>query len=192
MKLHRILTGSIAALLTATPIAAHAQAISINSTSTLNQNFDTLGTASAAWTDNSTLAGWYAEINDALTADGTLQVSDGSAVLSGLLNLGSIALPGDRALGSRTTGGGGNANIAYGVLFQNTSTGAITITNIGYTAELWRSNDTVTAEQWFTYFQKSSTPITDLDSGANAGAPLAGAFTALPALNWTSPIASKP
>ncbi len=188
---HRILTAGATALLaifsTALPAAAQ---ITITGTTTYTQNFDNLGVATIPWVDNSTIPGWFAGMNSNSTADGSITISDGTnAALTGLLNLGAASAL-DRALGSKATGTGGFANIAFGVLFQNTSGKTLDITNISYAGELWRSNDTAAglAEQWATFTKTSATTFNDLEPGASAATANVGSFTAAPAaLNWSSP-----
>ena len=191
----RILTASAAtlfAVFVAVP-AAHSQ-IALTGSTTYTQNFDSLGIATAPWVDNTTLAGWYAGMNNNLTADGNLTISDGSdTALTALLNLGTAGAA-DRALGSKATGTGNFANIAYGVVFQNTSARTLDITNIGYAGELWRSNTTVggaTPEQWFTYTKVAAAAITNVEPGVAGPTPDPGTFTAAAALNWSSPSAAN-
>lgn len=167
-----------------------AEAISVPGPFTYVQNFDGLGTATVPWADDSTIPGWFAGINANNTPTGNLQPTNGTdaSPLSGLLNLGSTGAS-DRALGSKATGTGNFANIAYGVAFQNTSSKPLLVSNITYTGELWRTNTTPGGlpEQWFVFYKTSSSPITDVEPGTNADAPNTGTFTAIPALNWSSP-----
>ena len=166
------------------------EAISVPGPFTYVQTFDGLGNASIPWADDGTIPGWFAGINANTTPNGNLQPTNGNDAtpLSGLLNLGSTGAA-DHALGSKATSGGGFANIAFGVAFQNTSAEPLLVTNITYTGELWRTNTTAGGlpEQWFVFYKTSSSPITDVEPGPSADAPNAGTFTALPALNWSSP-----
>ena len=192
----RILSQGIAALLLAAPFvtsSAYGQAIGVSGTFTYTQTFDSIGIASPAWVDGNqptpTLAGWYAGINANGTADGNIQASAGATALSGLLNLGTVSAV-DRAIGSRVTGTGAFANIGYGVLFQNTSGGTLTVGNISFAGELWRSGDNATAtERWDTFYKVSSTLFTDVEPGVNNVTADSGGstFTALDALDWVSP-----
>jgi hypothetical protein len=174
-------------------VASHAfaaEAISVPGPFTYVQNFDGLGTATVPWSDDSTIPGWFAGINANNTPTGNLQPTNGNDAvpLVGLLNLGSTG-SGDRALGSKATSAGNFANIAFGVVFQNTSSQPLLVTNITYTGELWRTNTTPGGlpEQWFVFYKTSSSPITDVEPGPSADAPNTGTFTAIPALNWSSP-----
>lgn len=179
---------SVVGIWFASALAAHA-VIGIAGPTTYTQNFDSLIPATQPWLDDQTLPGWLAGINENNTADGNLQISDGTdGALTALLNLGvSGAL--ERALGSKTTGTGGAANIAYGVLFQNTSGIPLMVTDVTYTGELWRTNtaDGI-AEMWTTYYKISPTLFTDTEPGPNSATPNQGTFTAAPqSLNWASP-----
>ena len=185
----RILTTSAAALLGVVGFnqSAKAQAISITGPMTYLQNFDSLGNPATnpAWADNTTLPGWYAQINNAAPAgaDGQVKVTNGVAALNGLLNMGTTAAV-DRALGSKTTGT--VANIGYGVLLQNTSASPLRVTSVGYTAELWRSNSTAApgnAELLGVSFKTGAAPITNVESGASGDLPALGTFSALAALD---------
>ena len=190
----RVLTAGAAALLAAFgPVPSARSQIVVPGSMTYTQNFDSLGIVTNAWTDDMTLPGWFAGINENNTLDGDLQISDGSnGALTALLNLGTTDAV-DRALGSKATGTGGFANIAFGVLFQNTSGKSLDITNIGYTGELWRSNSTTTAlaEQWVTFTKASASSFTDVEPGPNFPTALTGTFTPAPLFNWSSPAAAN-
>src|SRR6476646_10388996 len=166
------------------------EAIAVTGPTTYVQTFDQLGNATVPWVDDGTLPGWFAGINGNNTPSGNLQVTNGNDAvpLSGLLNLGSTGAA-DRALGSKATSGANFANIALGVVFQNNSAKPLTITNITYTGELWRTNTTAGGlpEQWFVFYKTSSSPITDVESGGSSETPNTGSFTPFPAGNWSSP-----
>jgi hypothetical protein len=180
-----------AAALAATTVGAHAAAIAVPGAMTYTQNFDSLGTATVPWVDEGTVPGWIAGINANTTVDGNLQVTNGAdaTALTALLNLGGLGAT-DRALGSKATSTGGFANIAYGILFQNTSANALSVTTVRYSAELWRTNSTAApgvGEVWTTFYKTSPNPILDVEPGGSAALAEPGSFTAAPAeLNWTS------
>jgi hypothetical protein len=182
------LAWSAVAFLASTTLAS--EAISVPGPFTYVQTFDGLGTATTPWVDDSTIPGWFAGINANNTPDGNLQATNGSDAvpLSGLLNLGSTGAA-DRALGSKATSGGNFANIAFGAVFQNTSTQPVIVTNITYTGELWRTNTTAGGlpEQWFVFYKTSSSPIEDVEPGTSSDSANAGSFTLVPALSWSSP-----
>ncbi|MEY2511744.1 MAG: hypothetical protein QOE26_2507 [Verrucomicrobiota bacterium] len=179
---------SAVALLSSTALAS--EAISVPGPFTYVQTFDGLGTATVPWSDDNTIPGWIAGINANNTPDGNLQATNGidAVPLIGLLNLGSAGAS-DRALGSKATSAGNSANIAFGVVFQNTSAQPLIVTNITYTGELWRTNATAGGlpEQWFVFYKTSPSLITDVEPGTNADSADPGSFTLVPALNWNSP-----
>jgi len=164
--------------------------IDVPNPTTYTQNFDSLGTTTKLWIDDSTIPGWIAGINANNTPDGNLQATNGADAvpLIGLLNLGTTGA-GERALGSKPTSVGNSANIAFGVVFRNTSSQVLLVTDITYTGELWRTNATAGGlpEQWFVFTKTSSSPITDVEPGTNADAPNTGSFTPFPAANWNAP-----
>jgi|GEM_PF-2531703 len=179
---------SALALLASPTLAS--EAIAVPGPFTYVQTFDGLGTATTPWVDDSTIPGWIAGINANNTPDGNLQATNGidAVPLSGLLNLGSAGAA-DRSLGSKATSAGNLANIAFGVVFQNTSAQPMIVTNITYTGELWRTNATAGGlpEQWFVFYKKSPSLISDVEPGTNADSADPGSFTLVPALNWSSP-----
>lgn len=179
-------------------IAGAAPVSITSSTLTYTQSFDTLPTATAAWTNDSTIPGWFAQINNVNPFSGNAQVSDGTGTaLTGLLNLGATATT-DRALGSKATGTGNVANIAYAVSFQNNSTKPVSLSELKYTGELWRTNTgsgtpaAAVNERYTVFYQISSAPVTNILSGGSSATAAAGAgFTALGATaNWISPVNS--
>jgi hypothetical protein len=176
--------------------AAPAAPVSITpATLTYTQNFDSLGTASVPWTNDSTLAGWYAQINNGTTATGSAQAADGTVVLSGLLNLGTAG-SGDRALGSKATGTGNFANIACAVSFQNNGAKPVALSQLQYTGELWRTNTGTgdplvpVDEEFAVFYQVSNAPVTNILSGGSSGTAAPGAgFAALGVgANWIGPV----
>jgi len=187
--------------LTVLGAAASAAPVSITaSTLTYTQNFDSLGTASAAWTNDSTIPGWYAQIFDGGTATGSAQADDGNnGALVGLLNLGATGAA-DRALGSKATGTNNFANIAYAVSFQNNGTKPVALSQLQYTGELWRTNAgtgtpvVAVPEDYTLFYRVSSTPVTNIRSGTSTANPVAvpgDGFSLLGAgANWVSPVNS--
>lgn len=178
-----------ASALIASGASVHA-IISVPGPITYTQTFDALGSTTAPWVDDSTIPGWIVGINSNNTPDGDLRVADGAdaGALAGLLNLGSVGA-GERALGSKATTSGNAANIAFGVVFRNTSSQPLVLTGVTYTGELWRTNATAAglAEQWFLFYKTSSSPITDVEPGTSADAANPGSFTPFPAVDWSSP-----
>jgi uncharacterized repeat protein (TIGR01451 family) len=143
-----------------------------------SQNFDSLPTSGTGnpWTDNTTIAGWYAK-----RTAGTLAINagDGSSNAGALYSFGTLTNA-ERALGS--IGSGGTGTVYWGVRLQNNTGGTITSLDIAYTGEQWRDGGTATTgsvAQTVTFSYLTGSPVsTDLSA----------AGTAMTALDFTSPI----
>lgn len=136
-----------------------------------SQDFDSLTSIESTgntWTDNSTIAGWYAN-------QSAFAVNHGNSPSVGLYAFGSSGSS-DRALGSIT--GTGAATIYYGVALQNNTSGNITGIQITYQGEQWRlGNGNVADTLTFQY-------LTGDPSGNNIAN---GTWVTVPNLNFTSP-----
>ena len=143
-----------------------------------SQSFNSLASSGTAngWTDNTTLAGWYAAkaAGGAIT---TYQASPGTITAGALYSFGA-ASSGERGLGALESGATGN--IAFGVRFANDTAQTISNIIISCTAEEWRSGNTTSQSLTFGYRIGSS--ITDPDV-ANANT-----WTGVSALNFVSPV----
>ncbi|MEO6567607.1 MAG: PEP-CTERM sorting domain-containing protein [Opitutaceae bacterium] len=154
MKYSKLLLGAIALGFSS---FAPAQIV-INVSGNYSQTFDSLplsGTANT-WTDNSTLAGWYAdrEIGGEISV---LSAGTGSSTTTALYSFGSTSAT-DRSLGALSSGSS-NA-FAYGVVFQNASAQTMTFTDFSYRGELWRMGSPAQFETLEFAYRISSTPIT--------------------------------
>ncbi len=121
-----------------------------------SQNFDTLpgttnNTLNTAWTDNVTLAGWYASKTTFSVTDGTVGGSaatfdsTASANNIGLFSFGTASST-DRALGSRATSVfAGNAPVLYGVKLVNNTGNTLTKFTVIYTGEQWFKSSSASA-----------------------------------------------
>lgn len=148
----------------------------MSSTSSYSQNFNSLpASGSPTWTDNSTLANWYAQRSG---SGNTIIAGDGSSNTGGLYSFGTGSNT-DRALGS--VGSGTPKNFAWGVQLRNTSGFTITSITVSYTMEQWRDANT-TAQQLSFYYKTSSTSITNLNPNTN------GTWTSVSGLNANSPV----
>lgn len=168
----------LATLGTSIPVSSPAQVAM--SAGAYMQNFDSLGSVGASWTDNATLAGWYAS----KTAGGMLtnySAGTGSSTTGALYSFGVAGLSNatDRALGSLASGTPGN--FAYGVRCINDT--AIPQTNIliTYTGEQWRNGGNTAAQTLAFSYRVSASPITDADA-ANFNS-----WTSFSALDFVSP-----
>jgi hypothetical protein len=129
----------VVALAAAVSSPAVAQ-ISITSPSFAYTNtFNSLASSGTpTWTDNSTMAGWYAARVNGTTnlAFSNYSTGTGSSATSALYSFGSSGNS-DRALGS-VNDFSTNSTTAYGVRLRNTSGATLTRLSIGFTGEQWR------------------------------------------------------
>jgi endonuclease I len=142
------------------------------------QNFDALPSAGTTnWTDNSTLAGWYAQRAASNTT--TIVATNGGSSTGGLYSFGTTGSP-DRALGS--LGSGGSGAVAWGVAFRNGTAGLLSFTSLSYTGEQWRSGGTNSAAQALSFSYQIGSGASDLTAGSDS------AWNLLPSLDFTSPV----
>jgi DNA/RNA endonuclease G (NUC1) len=101
--------------------------------SPLTENFDTLAATPTAtplaWTDNSTIPGWY-------TNQATYRAIDGNSNTGSVYSFGSAGST-DRALGS--VGSSGTNDVYWAVKFVNNTGGTITSLSVSYVGEEWRA-----------------------------------------------------
>ena len=139
-------------------------------------NFDSLGSASANWTNNLTLPGWYASKGN---GDATNYIaSAGTGTAGGIYSFGVNGTHGlsDRALGSLA---GSSTTYAFGVRFVNDTVSAQSNITISCTGEQWRSGSSNTPQTLAFSWQVAATPITNTYS--------VGGWANFPALNVVSP-----
>lgn len=169
----RLLTAAALALLS---IGAESQVLYSVAGSTYAQNFDSLSNTpnnnTPAWTDNSTITGWYSNRT-------IYRISAGTVTNGDLYSFGTIGNT-DRALGSIASTS--VATIQYGVRLTNTTGQTLTSFTLGYTGEQWRDGGGSTA-----------VPNTlTFDYSLSATAISTGAYTTVSALNFTGPINNQP
>ena len=176
MKLSLRLSGLVAAGMF---VASSATAQVAMSGGTYSQNFDSLANSGTlAWTDNSTLPGWYASKTLGGTSVTTYRADNGSGNTGAIYSFGASGST-ERALGSVASGTPGN--FAYGVRFTNDTGLAQSNLAVSYTGEQWRNGGNTSAQKLaFSYFV-SSNPITSSDA-ANANT-----WTAFTSLDFTTP-----
>lgn len=125
------------ALAAALAAPALAQISITSSTYSYTNNFNSLAASGTpTWTDNSTMAGWYAanRVGAANTPFTSYTANDGSLATGALYSYGTTS---DRALGSIADIAGATT-IAYGVRFRNDTGATLTRLSIGFTGEQWR------------------------------------------------------
>lgn len=174
-------------------LIAGAQAQVAHSGGTYTQNFDTLlsaGTANA-WTDNTTIAGWYMRRMDDVNGELADQYNAGT----GSSNSGAVYSFGtgaDRALGA--VGSGSVEHSAFGLRLTNTSGSTINSFSISFTGEQWRDGGNLSAalqSQLFSYKVGGTTIGADTQVGGGAANYVADpTFTTFSALDFTSPVAA--
>ncbi len=154
---------------------------------TYSQNFNSLANSSGttnAWTDNSTLPGWYASKTNGGTLVTTYRADSGTNNAGAIYSFGTNDANGitDRALGSIASGTPGA--LAYGVRFTNDTGSAQSNITVSYTGEQWRDangSGAVTNTLAFSY-QISSSPLTNSDAINSQ------TWTGFSALNFYSPV----
>lgn len=139
-----------------------------------SQDFNTLATSGTAntWTDNSTLAGWYASRT-------TYIANAGTSTTGGLHSYGAASAS-ERALGSLASAGSGV--VGYGVRLQNSSGATLSDFTVSYTGEQWRNNNNTT-QHGLTFWYLVGSGLEGLDLQSDIG------WTAFAGLNFTGPIA---
>ncbi|WP_266365232.1 endonuclease/exonuclease/phosphatase family protein [Tellurirhabdus rosea] len=146
-----------------------------------SQAFNTLpASGTLAFAQNSTLPGWYAERSG---TGATLTANNGSSNAGGLYSYGTDGNP-DRALGSLGSGNAAAGNFTFGLRLRNESSQPVTSLTIRYTGEQWRNSAAAAQTVTFSY-RISATALTTTEPG---GGEVPSGFTAVPDLNFTSPV----
>jgi len=141
-----------------------------------SNSFDSLGAVGAAWTNNLTLAGWYASKGN---ADATNYfASTGTGTTGGLYSFGDNGTHpnSDRALGSLA---GSSTTYAFGVRFSNDTASSVSNVTVSCVGEQWRSGGENMIQTLAFSWRIADSPITNSYSGAN--------WSNFPALNFASP-----
>lgn len=104
----------------------------------VTQNFDTLATSGTAnaWTDDSTLAGWFAQFSATPTNPTTYRADAGGSNTGAIYSWGTGAAT-ERAFGS--IGSGTPGDIFWGIKLTNDTGSTITSLAISYNGEQWRA-----------------------------------------------------
>jgi hypothetical protein len=174
-----------AALLAAQPVLA---AISVTSPGFVyTENFDSLPSASAtnAWANDSTLAGWSL-FNSTGAAITSVVAASGSANAGSFYSYGDALGNSERALGGLASGGAYFGSPASGavagyiaVALVNNSGVALNGFSLNFNGEQWRNGGNATAQTMA------------LQYGLGASFAAVGSWTAAGAgFNWTSPVAT--
>ncbi|MDB9435478.1 ExeM/NucH family extracellular endonuclease [Dolichospermum lemmermannii CS-548] len=145
--------------------------ISLNSP--YSQNFDSLSSSNATWTDSTSLTGWYAAYSSSTLT--TITAGTGSSNTGSLYSFGATASS-DRALGSTSSNTPGT--IFYGARFFNDTGATISSLSVNYIGEQWRNGGNTTPQKLDFAYQIGATSIT------------AGTWTDVNSLDFTSPVAT--
>jgi endonuclease G len=149
------------------------------------QNFDSLATSGTAnpWTDNTTIAGWYAQFS-ATPANPTTYRADSGGSNTGAIYSWGVA--GANALTERAFGmlsSGTPVNVLTAVRFVNNTGATITSLNVSYNGEEWRDGGAATPVAQTTFFEYQ---IANAGTITDANTPGAG-WTAFSSLDMTTP-----
>ncbi|MEH2115632.1 Calx-beta domain-containing protein [Nostoc sp.] len=165
-------TGEIEASLAFKPevIQAYKSILPASFTGTYSQNFNTLAVSgtSIAWTNDSTIPGWYSTRTNYNAGSGTNNTG-------AMYSFGTTT---DRALGSVASGTTGT--IYYGLRLQNNTGSPITSLQVNYTGEQWRNGGNTSPQQLKFSYQTGST-VASLTTGT---------WTPVTSLDFTGPIAT--
>ncbi len=134
-----------------------------------SQNFDSLSSTNATWTDTQTIPGWYANRT-------TINAGTGSSNTGSLYSFGASGNS-ERALGSVASGGTGT--IFYGARFFNDTGTTLNSLSISYIGEQWRNGGNTTQHKLDFAYQIAATNITS------------GTWTDADSLDFTGPIATS-
>ena len=144
--------------------------------SPLTENFDTLASAgtSIAWTDNSTIPGWY--------STRTTYNSDTGGSNAGALYSFGAAAAAERALGGVASGT--TLTIFFAAKLTNNTGGTISSLDISFMGEQWRNGGNATQATQTLTFQYQ---VADAGTITDADTPSTG-WTSFASLDFTSPI----
>jgi hypothetical protein len=138
------------------------------------QRFDTLGSSGTAiWTNDVTLPGWYAVCSK--LGDVTNCTASAGDSLTGRFYSFGTNNAADRALGS--IGADTPGHFSWGVALRNNSDEAVTNLSVAYDGEQWRQANAAAQAITFGYLVAPVMP-----------ALTASGYTAVPALDFTSPV----
>jgi uncharacterized protein len=150
--------------------------------SPLTESFDTLASTGTgiAWTDNTTIAGWYS--SRVTYNSGTGSSNTGALYSFGIAGTNPVT---DRALGS--VGSGGTGTVFWGVRFVNNTGNTITSLDVNYVGEQWRTGGSSTATPSVAQTADFQYQVANAGAITGANAPTTG-WLDQDALDFTSPI----
>lgn len=187
-KLFRRTIGVVAAGMLCPELAAQVN-ISVTSGLAYSQNFDGLnGASSGAWTDNSTLSGWYAKSELSEWSDNSANTyvrPNGTTSTTADFYANRSSGSNDEAFGAMPSDTSGD--MAIGLLLKNDNAVALTQLHVVFRGEQW--SDQNLNDQTLTFgYQVFSTAALAAASNLNPGtAEGSGGWVAVTGLNFTSP-----
>lgn len=155
---------------------ANAELIYVAADSVYTQNFDGLPNSGVgiAWTNNTTLAGWY-------STSSTIDADNGSSSAVALYSFGTGSNL-DRALG--VVSPGATTDPQFGIAIRNNTGSTLKSFTIAYDGEQWRrSTSNFAAAQILQFGYRTSTTLGAIDSAT---------YTNVSSLGFTSPVFSLP
>jgi len=162
----------------------HSQVVTYDTAgSTYSQNFNTMVTSgSAAWTNGSTINGWYFATTTGAAPTQMVATNGSSGVTNFPLSLGDDS---DRALGAQSPslGGSGTNVMYYGVALANDTGATLSVIDLSYTAEQWRVVQADSADIVTLQYQIFDAGTGSLSAGSG--------WTSI-SLGFTSPIVGAP
>jgi len=146
------------------------------------QNFDSLATTGTAnaWTDNSTLPGWYSQFS-AVTTNPTTYRADAGGSNTGAIYSWGTGTSTERAFGSVASGTPGN--IFNAVRLVNNTGSTIGSLAISYTGEQWRDGGAATPVAQTIFFEYQ---VATAGTVTDANTPTTG-WTSFSSLDFVSP-----
>lgn len=165
----------------------------ISFTGSYTQNFDSLANTGTnnAWTDNSTITGWYMrrvdDVNGVLANQ--YNAGDGGSNTGAVYSFGTPSTT-DRALGSVASGS--VEHMVYGARLTNNTGGLIDQFTLSYVGEQWRNGGNTTAHRLFFSYKIGGTNVgADTQPGSGTvGYSADPTFTRFENLDFWGPIAT--
>ena len=173
-------------------MASQAQVVLTGSNPSYTQGFNTLtatSTTGTAFINNSTIPGVFAARSGS-NPGGDILADDGNNVVGNLYSYG-VGTATERALGDVGSGNALAGNFAFGLYFRNNTAATLTSLTLTYTGEQWRDGGANAVQVVDFSYRVSSSAISTLPTtgvtGSATTAPADAAYTAVPALNFSSP-----
>jgi hypothetical protein len=143
----------------------------ISFSSAYTQNFNSLGSASAAWSDGNTIPGWYASVTNATT--GTVgayttaySVGTGGGTSSSTLYALGVTADTERALGAAPSS---TASGLLGMRLLNASGSTLDVLQLKYDLEQWSDRGTANIDLSYQIFSPGGGNLSSLSGWTSLG-----------------------